>query len=164
MMMNMNARGLLTVTIGCAAVVTVTTAERRTSLADYGDRWPFTVNDGVLSCVGVGQMVNFRVGAITYAVNGIAKGHGNPDVEAIWSTRPVSPPKDVVARLPEPRRRELFRARVACPEQAERAAERKFPGASSLSELKSSAVYGRKMLTRCNLAGPRQGEADRQRI
>ena len=94
-------------------------------------------------------MVNFRVGAITYAVNGMAKGHGNPDVEAIWTTRPVSPPKVVVARLPEPKRRELFRAEVACPDQAERAAELKFPGASSLSELKTLAIYEGKMQTLC---------------
>jgi Double zinc ribbon/Protein of unknown function (DUF2511) len=145
------------VTIQTAPAPVVGPGERHISSTEYGDRWPFTVSDGVLSCVAVGKLgatsvgaVYFRVGATNYAVNGVAKGRGgNPNFETIWRTRPVSSPPNIVARVPEPERRDIFRTEVACLEQAERAALLKFPGASSLSELKTSAVYEEKMLANC---------------
>jgi hypothetical protein len=147
---------VLTLGVACAAVVIVTAAERRISRGDYADRWPFTVNEGVLSCVPIGsptssavQAVYFRVGATTYPLNGIAKGRGGPDVAAIWKTYAGPEPTDILTRLPEPKRRDIFRVEAACPDRAQLAAERKFPEASSVSELEASALYEQKFRTQC---------------
>ena len=66
--------------------------------AEYGDAWRFTVKSGVLS----GKMtdkqlsngtklpeVTFRVGAVTYAVNGTAQGSKRyVDIDRIWARDP----------------------------------------------------------------------------
>jgi len=104
--------------------------ERRISRSDYGDRWPFTVNDGILSCVALGKKSNvdiqgvyFRVGPITYGVNGSARGRGGADVEAISKNVSRGEPKKILNRVLEENRRELFGAIVACEDQANRVAE-----------------------------------------
>jgi hypothetical protein len=140
---------------GEAAAPSVGPGERRISKANYGSQWPFTADEGILSCVTrrAGDMeaqgVFFRVGTTTYAVNGVAKQWSGPDVDVIWGTRAVSAPKSVVNRLPEQRRRDIFLTETGCPKRAEQAAEREFPGASTPAELKSSAVYEEKMQSQC---------------
>jgi hypothetical protein len=131
--------------------------ERRISRAVYGAQWPFTVDEGVLSCVALGKVadtevkaVYIRVGVTTYAVNGVALGrHEYPDVKAIWSTRPPARPKNIVGRLSEERRRELFGLEVPCTEQSQRAADLAFPGASSLAEVKAMGAYEIKWREQC---------------
>jgi hypothetical protein len=105
-------------------------AERRISRESYGDRWPFTVDDGILSCVALGKKFNveiqgvyFRVGATTYGVNGSARERGGPGVEAIVKNVSRGEPREILSRVPEVNRRELFRAIVACEDQANRVAE-----------------------------------------
>jgi hypothetical protein len=42
---------------------------------DYGDKWPFTVGEGFLSCEGAGvNAVLFTSGGVVYALNGSAIG------------------------------------------------------------------------------------------
>lgn len=50
--------------------------------ADYGEKWPFTVSEGVLSCSK--NEVVFRFEGIAYAVNGSAKTAGYQPIEPIW--------------------------------------------------------------------------------
>lgn len=57
---------------------------KRISIEDFGDRWPFSVDSGTLSCVSYKAVV-FETNGIKYAVNGMA---GNKKIyskiEAIW--------------------------------------------------------------------------------
>ena len=62
--------------------------------ADLGDRWPLTVESGVLRCKGSGGVgeVTFASGGTVYAVNGNAKATGRyADISAIWSDDPLQP-------------------------------------------------------------------------
>jgi Protein of unknown function (DUF2511) len=122
--------GAASIMVALAGVV-VRAADKRITRADYGERWPFTVEEGVLSCAALGRIgttrvtaVYFRVGLTRYAVNGAAKGHADPDVEAIWKTRQPASPKEIVTRLSEARRRAIFSEEYACPRKAEQAASR----------------------------------------
>lgn len=65
--------------------------ELRISRDDFGDDWPFTVDEGILACVGVSEVV-FKAGGKTYAVNGMAVGTGKyAEVEEIWADNPSIP-------------------------------------------------------------------------
>lgn len=61
--------------------------------AEFGDRWPLTVDDGTLSCQF--NAVIFTREGVTYAVNGVAqqmradrKWH---DITEIWADNPDTP-------------------------------------------------------------------------
>lgn len=58
---------------------------------DYGDDWPFTVDDGTLACED-GLYVVFRHGDVTYSLNGTAQGvadeMGYVDIDPIWRADP----------------------------------------------------------------------------
>lgn len=59
--------------------------------SDYGDKWAFTVSNGILSCVNPGDKypaITFTTDNKTYAINGIAKGLGYPDIDPIWKDNP----------------------------------------------------------------------------
>ena len=70
-------------------------AQQRASVAitraEYGDRWPFTVDRGVLQCV----QLKGSIATVTfsgYALNGTAKQLKRyRDVAAIWRSNPKSP-------------------------------------------------------------------------
>lgn len=71
------------------------------SRADFGDRWPFTVEDGLLTCQkysgGALQAVVFGLDDVAYAVNGTAKsltdtiGNWEEDISPIWADDPEIP-------------------------------------------------------------------------
>lgn len=50
--------------------------------AEYGDKWPFTVDHGVLRCEFPGRVV-FRANDTDYAVNGSAQSR-YPKIDPIW--------------------------------------------------------------------------------
>jgi len=58
--------------------------------AQYGDRWPFTIESGYLDCIPPGAVV-FRSQSGAYAVNGLAESRGFADVDPIWRDDPVNP-------------------------------------------------------------------------
>lgn len=66
---------------------------------DFGAAWPFTVPDGVLTCVGHGKRhaIIFEAGGIRYGVNGTAQGAGTAaklnlqNVRQIWRDDPEIP-------------------------------------------------------------------------
>lgn len=62
-------------------------AERKITKQEFGQNWPFTLNEGILKCIDGG--VVFIANGKTYAVNGLAKGQGKSrgysDVEEIWA-------------------------------------------------------------------------------
>ena len=56
--------------------------------ADYGKAWPLTVDEGIVSCEGAGE-VYFEAEGTTYAVNGLALGRDNaPEIDRIWAPDP----------------------------------------------------------------------------
>ena len=61
------------------------------------ERWPLTVDSGVLSCAPEGKLhvVTFRAGGHTYGVNGTAKDYGKNmgwrDVREIWKDSAAVP-------------------------------------------------------------------------
>ena len=70
--------------------------EARITQAEFGDRWPFSVAEGVLRCDGSGGTgaVTFEAGGTVYALNGIARGDKSlPEVDPIWLADPSVPPE-----------------------------------------------------------------------
>jgi hypothetical protein len=67
--------------------------------SDYGDGWPFSVPDGVLSCIADAdrRAVLFEADGVRYALNGTAQGKktmarlGLVDVRSIWRDDPSIP-------------------------------------------------------------------------
>lgn len=61
---------------------------------DYGDKWPFTKEKGILTCKGankVGEVI-LTVDGVPYAVNGIAKGTKKyQPLEKIWADNAAIP-------------------------------------------------------------------------
>jgi hypothetical protein len=111
--------GLATVALACADA-----ASRQprgyVSRAEFGDKWPLTVSDGVLACTN--NAVTFTHGGRTYAVNGRARGSKKyPEIEPIWQTQPLDLKFDKLERLPEPERRRIFAESVACEDAASKA-------------------------------------------
>lgn len=65
-------------------------SSRRVTAGDFGEKWPLTVDAGVLRCephAGKTSQVTFMDGNGTiYAVNGIASGTGRfQDIDVIWA-------------------------------------------------------------------------------
>lgn len=59
--------------------------------AQYGDRWPLTVQSGTLKCLDHKDVV-IRVGETWYALNGTAKDDGSfEDIDPIWADDPNLP-------------------------------------------------------------------------
>lgn len=56
----------------------------------YGDEWPFTVEEGVIDCPKPSAAV-FRHGGKVYALNGIAMSLGYEELEPIWKDNPKIP-------------------------------------------------------------------------
>lgn len=59
----------------------------------FGDDWPLTVDEGILSCYlrdgGANREVVLKVGDVVYAINGIAKGSGRwAEIDPIWLDNP----------------------------------------------------------------------------
>jgi len=65
--------------------------EVRITKDDFGDDWPFTVDEGVLAgngSGGIGEVI-FTVDGVTYAVNGTARGTGKyTEIDEIWADDP----------------------------------------------------------------------------
>jgi hypothetical protein len=59
----------------------------RVSRQQFGDEWPFIVDEGAIQGRGWGS-VTFKAGGDVYAVNGLAKGQGFKDIEPIWADDP----------------------------------------------------------------------------
>lgn len=62
--------------------------QREVKREDFGDAWPFTVEQGVVICRGTGSVL-FVTSLKTYAVNGLAISdgmHGN--IRDIWRDNP----------------------------------------------------------------------------
>lgn len=58
--------------------------EQKLTADDFGEEWPFTVEEGILSFAN--NAVRFRVDRTTYAVNGTATMTGRyKEIEQIWA-------------------------------------------------------------------------------
>jgi Protein of unknown function (DUF2511) len=69
-------------------------SDEKISKSDFGNAWPFTVEEGLLSCKGGNGFgaVIFSSNGVTYAVNGIAKGRKTYNgIEVIWIDNPAIP-------------------------------------------------------------------------
>jgi hypothetical protein len=61
---------------------------------DYGDKWPFTKEKGILTCKGTKKLgeVVLTVDGVPYAINGTAKRtRENQPLEKIWADNPAIP-------------------------------------------------------------------------
>lgn len=61
--------------------------------AEYGDVWPFSVDQGTLRCEtsagGHMRSAVFQVGETEYALNAVAEIRGYTSVEPIWRNNPL---------------------------------------------------------------------------
>lgn len=55
---------------------------------ELGDAWPLTVDGGHLRCIRAGAVVFRAPDGSDYAVNGMAKSMGYPDIGPIWADHP----------------------------------------------------------------------------
>ena len=61
---------------------------------DFGDKWPFTVNEGRLECEGFA--VIFHANGKAYGVNGAATGQKKySDIKEIWADDPKYPDMNI---------------------------------------------------------------------
>jgi len=61
---------------------------------EYGDKWPFTKEQGILTCKGTKKLgeVVLTIDGVSYAVNGTAKRtKTNQPLEKIWADNPAIP-------------------------------------------------------------------------
>lgn len=74
--------------LGCGSASADPSRGATVTRADFGDRWPFTVDQGVLRCEPPSQVV-FSSGGVDYAVNGMARGdmraRGWQEIDGIWA-------------------------------------------------------------------------------
>lgn len=96
--------------------------QREVTRQEFGERWPFTVERGTLSCEN--SAVVFSVSGRSYAVNGTAKGRGYTAIEPIWRANPLKVSFEPIARLSESLRQEIFGAFVECEDTSAREAEK----------------------------------------
>ena len=107
--------------------------ERFVSQVDYGEDWPFSVKEGVLSCDpsrrGGGRLdVVFTTGGVSYALNGTARGSGDyAEIDPIHRLAPPLGQVEPLTTIPEAERRQLFADSVDCEDNANKEAERRFP-------------------------------------
>jgi len=97
----------------CSGLGAAAASEKKIFPAQYGERWPFTVEEGILACDASKRPrlgVTFQAAGRIYAVNGAAKSAGVPPMDPIWCLKPgglglvVKP----VTRIPESDRRRIF--------------------------------------------------------
>lgn len=112
---------IFVVSIGCSAMPT---NERIVRKAEYGEAWPFTMDEGTLACVE-GSAVILRAPGGEYALNGRARGLGRwAEPDAIWRTGELMPGDYTpLARMPEPERRAYFAASVECEDRGDTAGQ-----------------------------------------
>lgn len=104
-----------------SAVVSAQGANERTvSKAQYGERWPLTVDGGVIACTA--NAATFRAAGRTWALNGIAKSRmkGAGAIVEIQRRQPPKPVEaaSIVSRVPELQRMAVFESAVTCEDQA----------------------------------------------
>ncbi len=90
----------LSVLIGMVLLVGCGSTQVKITQAEYGDKWPFTVSEGVLHyrdtgvTVGTTRMIEvlFTANGVTYALNGTAKENSSyTNVDSIWAKNPSLP-------------------------------------------------------------------------
>ena len=84
-----------------AATALAAPSSIRVTEAEFGDKWPFTVSDGVIIYESLKlqsrtlAILTFKVGEKVYALNGIASGRaktaGYLPIEEIWKQNPRNP-------------------------------------------------------------------------
>lgn len=63
---------------------------QKVSKNDYGNLWPFEVDEGVVDCEK-GNAAVFKANGKTYVLNGFADAKGYTDLEPIWRENPDVP-------------------------------------------------------------------------
>ena len=84
-------RNLISISIGIACLMLFSCTQQGTAInsEQFGDKWPFTVSEGVLNCQN--SAITFTSGNKTYAVNGIASSKGYVVIDEIWKENPKIP-------------------------------------------------------------------------
>ena len=124
-----------------------------------GDRWPFTVDAGIVRCAG--SAVTFEADGVIYALNGTARGSGAyAEVDPILRTAPPRNFGEPVARIPENNRRAIFNESVACEHQATDRAESIFPQTHPLHPDYDAERVGDLLMQQIELADQLMDECD----
>jgi tetratricopeptide (TPR) repeat protein len=75
---------------------------RKVTRAEFGEDWPFTVEEGYVDCLYISDAV-FRANGITYAINGTARSRaqerGYADIYSIWRDDPGYSELDVKVNI-----------------------------------------------------------------
>jgi len=94
------ALALLTMAANCRAMRGITISSQ-----EYGDKWPYTIPDGLLECqtrIVAGYVKNdvtIRYNGRIYAINGSARGNHNfAPLAQIWKDNPAHPG----SKIPDP--------------------------------------------------------------
>ena len=95
------------------------------SRAEFGEKWPLTVDEGELHCSRSKVTFTTTDGKV-YAVNGTAKAEF-PPIDPIWKTASLPLDYKPLERLPEQARRAIFAGLVNCEDEADRKGEQKYP-------------------------------------
>jgi hypothetical protein len=128
------------------------------SRAEFGDKWPLTVEEGVLECGVLPTTLQVVPKAVTFktndgrvfAVNGTAKGRGLPAIDPIWKTAPLrSEGIKPLERLPEQTRKAIFAETVGCEDDATKKADAKHPDPN---DFKRRAALQQKLTDDCKAA------------
>lgn len=77
------AAKLSTFVVICIISTGAMAGKKKINNSEFGDKWPFTVSEGILKCSK--RMITFTTkDGVTYGVNGTAKNFGHPAIEPIW--------------------------------------------------------------------------------
>lgn len=91
--------------------------------SDFGDKWPFKIDRGVLACQASAATIR-TFDNKEYALNGVAMSRKTfLPLEAIWKTQSAEEPKEILSRLDETARKRIFASTVRCEDEADRQAE-----------------------------------------
>lgn len=69
-----------------------TVTRRAVSRAEFGEKWPLTVEAGEIECID-GHWVVFHHEGVGYALNGLARSRGYASIDPIWKDDPATESK-----------------------------------------------------------------------
>ncbi len=114
------ARTILASALVLTIAITAACSERNSrevSRSEFGERWPFTVDRGVVRCDN--NAITFATDGNVYAVNGVAKSRGIAAIEPIWRATHVRMNYEPLTRIAVAERKAVYRGIIDCEDKQE---------------------------------------------